>query len=197
MHDVYGVYYDFGNHIANVSDWMDCDEFIDFAIDYFKPNWVIRHNKYYKIKWLIDHIKPIGYRGIVGETDDIHIENFEGKPKIFDLRLSSIDNKDTKPICYMSYNSSGYTDHCKKYKEYKEWEQNRNPQRFLENKDKEFDRKNIAHCVRLLHMGIEIAKTGEVHINRKGIDRDFILNVRLGNTKYDDIMEYIEGKNEE
>jgi hypothetical protein len=144
--------------------------------------------------YLLQKCKPIGYRGIVGENDDIHIENITQGPKIYDLRLSAIDDKNTKPICFMSYNSSGYTDHCIKYKEYNEWVKKRNPNRFNENKEKEFDRKNMAHCVRLLHMGIEIATTGEVHVNREGIDRDFILNIRLGKTTYDEIISYVESK---
>lgn len=198
MVNTYGVYYDFGMHMACENDWVEDKSFIDFAINYFKPNWFIRHgNHYNKARWLIRNIKPIGYRGMVGKDDNINIEDFEGKPKIFDLRLSSIDDKNTKPICFLHYNSNGYTDHCKKYKEYKEWEQNRNPQRFKENQGKEFDRKNIAHCIRLLHMGIEIAKTGKMNVNRTDIDRDFILNVRLGNTQYDEIINYIEEKKAE
>jgi len=198
MQDMYGLYYDFGNHIFN-ENWIEDDVFIKFAIDYYHPNWFIRHSKFWSINYLLKNckIKPIGYRGIVGENDDVNIENNVGKPKIYDVRLSSIDDKNTKPLCQMSYNSNGYTDYCVKYKEYKDWEKNRNPERFKENQGKEFDRKNIAHCVRLLHMGIEIAKTGEVHVNRTNIDRDFILNIRLGNTTYDEIIQYISEKNEE
>lgn len=194
MNQVYGMYYDFGNHMLH-EDWMDDDVFIKFAMDYFHPNWIVRHSKYWSIKYLLN-IAPIGYRGIIGQ-EKIDIENNVGKPKIFDLRLSSIDDKDTKPICYLCYNSNGYTNYCIKYKEYKDWEKNRNPERFKENLGKEFDRKNIAHCVRLLHMGIEIAKTGEVHVNRTNIDRDFILNIRLGNSTYDEVIKYVDEKNEE
>ena len=50
------------------------------------------------------------------------------------------------------------------------------------------------HCVRLLTMGIEIAKTGKVNVDRTDIDRDFLLNIRLGNTTYDEIIKYAEAK---
>jgi hypothetical protein len=83
------------------------------------------------------------------------------------------------------------------YKEYKDWEKNRNPQRYLENLEKDFDRKNMMHCVRLLTMGIEIAKTGKVNVDRTNIDKDFLLNIRLGNTTYEDIIKYADEKKSE
>jgi hypothetical protein len=83
------------------------------------------------------------------------------------------------------------------YKEYKEWEKNRNPQRYLENLEKDFDRKNMMHCVRLLTMGIEIATTGKVNVDRTDIDREFLLNIRLGNTTYEEIIAYADAKKAE
>ena len=97
----------------------------------------------------------------------------------------------------MTYNKDGYTSHCKRYWEYQDWVKKRNPQRYLENKEKDYDRKNVAHSVRLMHMGIELAKTGKLHVDRTNIDRDFILDIRLGNRTYDEVITYIESKNEE
>lgn len=197
MHNCYGVYYDFGAHKEDNPNWDRDKAFYNFVTEYISkcvsmPNGVGYYNTH---EWMEKQV-PQHYRGIVGEEDDIYIENFVGKPKIFDVRLSSVE-KGALPICTMLYNQSGYSSSCREFKEYQEWVANRNPQRFKENQEKEFDRKNIAHCVRLLHMGIEIAKTGIVRVNRMGIDRDFILNIRLGNTKYDEIMSYIESKNDE
>ena len=132
-----------------------------------------------------DKQKPIGYKGMVGE-DKLSNE----------LRLSSV-SKGEKPICYIYYNKDGYSHHCREYKEYKEWEKNRNPERYKENCGKQFDRKNVAHAVRLLHMGIEIAKGEGFNVDRTNIDRDFIMNIRLGNTSYEEIISYIEGKKDE
>ena len=129
--------------------------------------------------------KPIGYRGMTNEDETSN-----------ELRLSSVE-KGILPICHISYNKDGYSTHCVDYKNQKEWEANRNQQRYLENKGKMFDRKNVAHSVRLLHMGLELAKTGQFNVDRTNIDRDFILNIRLGNTSYEEIIEYIEGKKDE
>ena len=46
-------------------------------------------------------------------------------------------------------------------------------------------------------MGIEIAKGEGFNVDRTNIDRDFIMNIRLGNTSYEEIISYIEGKKEE
>jgi hypothetical protein len=113
-----------------------------------------------------------------------------------ELRLSSVE-QGVLPICHISYNKDGYSSHCVDYKNQKEWEANRNPQRYLENRGKMFDRKNVAHSVRLLHMGLELAKTGQFNVDRTDIDGDFILNIRLGNTSYEEIIDYIEGKKDE
>ena len=196
MNDAYGLYYDFGNHMLH-ENWIDDDVFIETAMNYYHPNWFIRHSKYWAVKYLMNKCKPIGYRGIVGKDDDIYVENMVGSAKIYDLRLSSIEDKDIKPICYMSYNSNGYTSHCIKYKEYKEWVEHRNPVRFQDSQGKGFDRKNMAHCVRLLHMGIEIARDNEVHVNRENIDRDYILGIRRGECKYEELIEYVDNKLEE
>ena len=132
-----------------------------------------------------DNQTPIGYRGII---------NADGNST--DVRLSSVA-KDAKPICYIHYNKDGYSKHCKDYNNQQLWKKNRNPERYKENKGKMFDRKNVAHAVRLLHMGKEIALNGEVNVDRTNIDRDFILDIRLGNTDYESIISYIEEQKDE
>ena len=125
---------------------------------------------------------PIGYKGIVNEKGTSN-----------ELRLSSVA-KDEKPVCYMTYNKNAFSSHCKDYKEYKDWEKNRNPVRYLQNKGKQFDRKNVAHAIRLMHMGIEIARGEGVKVDRTNIDRDFIMNIRNGDLSYEDIISYLEDK---
>ena len=122
------------------------------------------------------------YKGIVDS---------EAPEKSNDVRLSSIP-KGEVPVTYMYFNKDAYTVHCREYREYKDWEKHRNPERYKENQEKTFDRKNVMHCVRLLHMGYEIAKTGKVNVDRTNIDREFLLDIRTGNTTYDEIITYIE-----
>ena len=121
-----------------------------------------------------------GYKGIV-EPDDTSKSNT--------VRLSSIP-KGELPICEISYNSNGYASHCKKYKEYEDWKEHRNPARYESNLEGEksgnpdmmYDCKNMMHCFRLMAMAKEIAEGKGVILDRTGIDRDFLLDVR--NRKY-------------
>ena len=130
---------------------------------------------------------PIGYRGIVSSEKESQ-----------DVRLSSVE-KGSSPICYMSYNKDGYIKGCKDYKEYIDWVEHRNPERFRMNTahGKNYDSKNLSHSVRLLHTGLEIAKEGKYIVNRKNIDRDLLLEIKRGEKNYDELMEYIESKKTE
>lgn len=194
MHDVYGVYYDWGNHFSN-----EGISIYDIEEDYYSYDGVVESDLYKMGRFLIQYTKehsilsafsyinskPIGYRGMIGE-DGLSNE----------LRLSSVSKGET-PICHMSYNKDGYTAHCRDYKDYQNWVKFRNPERYKENKEKDFDRKNMSHSVRLIHMGIEIARTGQVNVDRTNIDRDFILNIRLGNSTYDELISYLDSKKAE
>lgn len=108
-----------------------------------------------------------------------------------ELRLSSV-SKGEKPICIITFNKDDYSQHCREYKEYKEWEEKRNPARYESNLNKNYDSKNLMHAFRLLAMSIELAETGEVHIDRRNIDREFLLDVRNHKYEYDELMDKLE-----
>lgn len=223
MHDVYGCYYDWGNFFLNegidcstlLRAFMGSNEFYDVRNAELKD--IVRAierageseklSSDYKLKKTMNmalfiadfyHIhntaglkiwyeeqKPIGYKGMVGE-DGLSNE----------LRLSSV-SKGEKPICWVSYNQTGYQKHCLDFKHYQDWLINRNPERYKENKGKQFDRKNVAHAVRLMHMGLEIAQGKGFNVDRTNIDRDFIMNIRMGNTSYEEIISYLDMKKNE
>lgn len=217
MMETIGVYYDWGNHFLNENihieelygaydnigtysttdiitkmkkstddneklkleeDLKKCHmcNMVEFIMDFYHlDDMFALRNWYYEQR-------PIGYKGIVNEKGTSN-----------ELRLSSVA-KDERPVCYMTYNKNAFSSHCKDYKEYKDWEKNRNPVRYLQNKGKQFDRKNVAHAIRLMHMGIEIARGEGVKVDRTNIDRDFIMNIRNGNSSYEDIISYLENK---
>ena len=176
MKDTYGVYYDFAayykfenDHISWDSNWET-----DFGIDYPSVMDRIENKEFFK------------YKGIV-EPDEITKSN--------DVRLSSIP-KGEKPICFMTYNKDGYASHCRDYKEYKEWEEKRNPIRYQSNLNKNYDAKNMCETIRLIHTGIELARDGVFNVERTW-DRDFLLDVKNHKYEYDDIMKYVKEKQEE
>lgn len=132
-------------------------------------------------KWFKEQ-KPIGYKGMVGE-DNLSNE----------LRLSSV-SKGEEPICKMYYNKDGYSQHCREYKEYKEWEEKRNPVRYKSNLNKNYDAKNMLHSFRLLQMCIEIAKGEGFHSDRRGRDREFLLDVKNHKYEYEEIIDMLDKK---
>ena len=112
------------------------------------------------------------------------------------VRCSSIP-KNEVPICIMTYNKDGFTQHCNKYHQYQEWVQKRSQVRYESNLGHNYDSKNVMHCFRLLNMGLEIAKTGKVQIYRKGIDADFLLDIRNHKYEYEYLIENLEKKKAE
>ena len=200
MHDTYGVYYDWGAHIHhNLIKYEDMETAL-FGANMFGLiflGWfgygqvkddVMKFSKFvqsfYGIKnkkelreWYDKNEEVIHYRGMCLDNST-------------DMRGSSV-SKGEKPLCWMVYNESGFKDHCKKYKEYKDWEKFRNPKRYESNLDKNYDSKNMMHCVRLIHMGREIAEGRGIILERTE-DREFLMNIRNHKFEYDELMERID-----
>lgn len=136
------------------------------------------------LKEWYDAQKPIGYSGLVGEGSQ-------------SLRLSSVKEGEA-PICHIYYNKDGYIKHCKDYKDYKDWEKFRNPKRYESNLDKNYDSKNMYHCVRLMRMGKEIANGDGIILDRRIVgDRDLLMDIRHHKFEYDEIMSLINKEEEE
>lgn len=181
MHDTYGVYYDWGAHfeangIKSFDDIKD-DKLVSFIISFYELDTVDGCESILQDKWFEEHKTVLHYRGMC-------LDNAT------DMRGSSV-SKGEKPLCHMVYNESGFVDHCKKYREYKEWEQFRNPKRYESNLNKNYDSKNMMHCVRLMHMGKEIAEGQGINLVRTW-DKEFLMNIRNHKYEYDELMEKIE-----
>jgi hypothetical protein len=118
-----------------------------------------------------------GYFGVVGDEE-----------KSNQLRLSSIPKGET-PFCTIVYNSDSYTQHCKDYKSYTEWLENRNESRWVdvEEHNQKIDGKNMMHCVRLLRMAKEISEGLGVIVERP--DAEYLLSIRKGKVNLETIIE--------
>lgn len=198
MHDVYGLYYSWYRHFNDENITIDIlnkaytrqgalikhINLVNFIVEFYNLKGDNLSLTLSNLKEWFNSIKEINYHGIVNE---------DGKSN--ELRLSSV-SKGEKPLCFMTYNQTGYTKHCIDYKNYKEWEKNRNPIRYESNLKHNYDSKNISHCVRLMHMGIELAK-GEGFNVRRTWDREFLLDIRNHKMEYDEIMAYVEEKHKE
>jgi hypothetical protein len=189
MHDTYGVYYDWGAHFeaekieaiglfyGNESVTQSSEEvgkLRDFVCRFYEL-----HNYLEFEEWFNENKEVKHYRGMCLE-------------EATDMRGSSV-SKGERPLCHMVYNESGFKDHCRKYKEYKEWEKNRNPRRYESNLDKNYDSKNLCHTMRLIHMGYEIATGQGIILDReKAGDKEFLMNIRNHKYEYDELMEIVE-----
>lgn len=172
MKDTYGVYYDFASFLHFENPENDKDILL-YVLDLLGS----KH-----VSSILDRIKTKKFFGYIG------IVHPEGKSN--EVRLSSIP-KNEFPICFMTYNQQGYESHCRKYKEYYEWVEKRNPARYESNLKSNYDVKNVAHCVRLLHMGRELAKGEGFNVVRTW-DREMILDIRNHKYEYEEIIEYVE-----
>lgn len=189
MPDMYGVYYDWGQHfrLNDITyEWFidpnnSKNKFIKYIYDRFVSAWDDENMTYEKCMsnvWEKNSKPKGGYCGIISPDADSNT-----------IRFTSVEKED-RPICFMSYNANGYATHCREYKEYEEWKRKRNKARYESNlegeksgdADMKYDCKNMMHCFRLMAMAKEIAEGKGVILDRTGIDRDFLLDVR--NRKY-------------
>ncbi len=124
----------------------------------------------------------LGYKGIskVGESDNAGISN--------QLRLSSIPKGEIAIVNFV-YNKDGYTMHCKDYKEYQEWLENRNEARYVDTKahGQKIDGKNMMHCMRLIRMAQEIGRGEGIIVRRK--DAKELLDIRHGKVDLDALID--------
>jgi uncharacterized protein len=77
----------------------------------------------------------------------------------------------------------------RKYKQYQTWLKERNSVRAEFEAKHGYDTKHAMHLVRLLKMGHEIVKFGEVNTYRSK-DRDELLGIRNGSLSFDEIVAY-------
>ena len=169
---MYGVYYDFGQHmkLAGIDEDYLCNE-DNYDNDKFIQ--YIRH---------------------------IFLDDFMRFDMSYSFGMSTLWEKLKTPIgkhCgIISPNGTSYESHCRKYREYEEWKQNRNKARYennLNGKEKEnvskfYDSKNMCHCFRLIQMGIEITHGEGLKLDRRGIDSDFLLDVRNRKYTYEELI---------
>jgi predicted nucleotidyltransferase len=127
----------------------------------------------------------LGYKGLVKSGEGANVAESN------QLRLSSIPKGET-PICNIIYNKDGYTAHCKDYREYQEWLDNRNEQRWTDVKthDQKIDGKNMMHCRRLLEMAKEIAEGKGILVRRENAQE--LLAIRRGEVDLQSLIDRAE-----
>ncbi len=129
------------------------------------------------------------------------LRNWKGKKGIVkdeetsnDIQLVSIP-KGVDKIYYMIFNKDAYSVHCREYREYQEWLEKRNKDRYKLNKDhgKNYDSKNMMHTFRMLYAGISLAKDPENFSSmRSEAEIKDLMQIRNGVFEYENLIELAE-----
>jgi hypothetical protein len=128
----------------------------------------------------LDFEGDIGYRGVYKEGAG-------------DIRLSSTE-KGVLPVATMSFDKDAYSTHCKDYKRYQNWVENRNEDRWVEVKghNQKIDGKNILHLVRLVQIAEEISEGKGINIRRPNAEE--LISIRRGERDLESIASWGEIK---
>ena len=120
-------------------------------------------------------------------SDEHQYQGVSRKDTANDVCLSSIP-KGEIPVGMLYFNKDAYSIYCKKHKEYWDWVQKRNEDRFntTMSHGKKYDSKNMMHVFRLLLMAKEIATEGKINVKRN--DRQFLLSIKEGKFEYDELV---------
>lgn len=104
-----------------------------------------------------------------------------------DVRLSSIP-KGEKCLAYLSFNHDGYSVYCRNHREYWQWVDDRNDERYTStlNHGQGYDAKNMMHTLRLLDMAVEVFRDGKLNVHRP--NREFLLAVKAGQFSLDEVL---------
>jgi hypothetical protein len=104
-----------------------------------------------------------------------------------EVSLSSIP-KGEQEKAYLFFNKESYSSYCKDYREYWEWVEKRNEDRYLGNVEhgKGYDAKNMMHTIRLLQVAEEILTTGTLNVKRP--NRAALLSIKAGDFQYDELL---------
>jgi hypothetical protein len=110
-----------------------------------------------------------------------------------EVSLSSVA-EGLQPVSILYFNKDGYSVYCKEYRQYWEWVEQRNEERYENtvSHGKNYDAKNMMHVFRLLNMAEEIARYKKVHVRRP--EREYLLKVRAGEFSYEDLLKEAEEK---
>ncbi|PZR23098.1 MAG: nucleotidyltransferase [Flavobacterium psychrophilum] len=135
----------------------------------------------------IPHSKDI-YAVFYDSKDILNYKGIIQKETSNEVSFSSIP-KGEPALAHMYFNKEAYSTYCKEYKEYWEWIEKRNEDRYNTNQQhgKNYDSKNMMHTIRLLQTAERIFKNGELNI--RVTNRDELLDIKAGKKEYDDLLQ--------
>lgn len=94
------------------------------------------------------------------------------------------------PLLIVKWNKEEYKLAKEKHVQYWDWKNNRNESRSELEENFGYDTKHAMHLVRLMRMGVEALRDGEVIVKRP--DAQELLDIRAGSLTYDELIKYAE-----
>jgi hypothetical protein len=110
-----------------------------------------------------------------------------------ELRLSSVPKElEYSFVGYVSYNKDGYSQHCRDYKSYQTWLEERNEARWVdvESHGQKIDGKNMMHCKRLMEMAKEIGEGKGIIVRRP--NAQYLISIRKGEVDLQTLIDSVE-----
>jgi hypothetical protein len=140
----------------------------------------------------IDHMRDV-YALFYEPDSELKFKGIYSDESADDVSLSSVPGG-IIPKATMSFNKDGYSIYCREYRQYWEWVNERNSERYENtvSHGKNYDSKNMMHVFRLLNMAEEIAREGNINVRRS--ERDWLLRIRAGEFAYEELVELAEDK---
>lgn len=134
----------------------------------------------------IDHMRDMYALFFQSQSDRKFSGIFSGEDAD-EVSLSSVP-EGLQPACILYFNKDGYSVYCKEYRQYWEWVEQRNEERYKNtvSHGKNYDAKNMMHVFRLLNMAEEIARYKKVNVRRP--EREYLLKIRAGEFAYEDLL---------
>lgn len=159
--------------------------------------------------WFNDQ-KPIGYCGLVredGKSTELKHYEYEKTEEYVEhsqkdensVILCSIP-KESKVVCHIYFNKDGWQTYKKDLREYKDWVEHRNPERFRLNIEHKrgYDSKNMAQSAYLQICGLEIARGEGFKVERTDSEEvNFLMSVKRGVYPYEELIKFSEEKDKE
>lgn len=131
--------------------------------------------------YAIFHDRDQTYRGIFSRKND-------------SAPVCSSVPKEAQPIAWMQCNIDAYKAHCRSHREYWQWVNERNEDRYTTNAHHGhgYDSKNLMHTLRLLDQATEIAREGTITLPRP--NADWLKQIKRGDYTYEDILKIADEK---
>jgi hypothetical protein len=143
--------------------------------------------------WLMNPLEKKPTRAEYGIPENENLVSKDHIPAILSMPEEYVRDE----IREFARNYKAYHSALTNWEHYQTWKKERNPKRAAIEAAFGYDTKHASHLVRLMRQGKEILETGNVIVDRTGIDADELRAIKQGSWKYDDLLAYCENMDSE